>query len=73
MDDVYRKRQLSEGGSDPFQDSEIPEGDPALSASGDARGDARAAEDARELRRSKHREFHEVVRPPARPPREDRD
>ena len=62
MDDVIRKRQLEEGGSDPFQDSHVPEGDPLLSGAGDGKGDAAAAEASRRLRDRKHREFHEKVR-----------
>ena len=69
-DQVYRKRQFAEGGSDPFEDARVPEGDPALSAAGDGKGDADAAHAARELREAKHREFHDVVRPPSRRPRE---
>lgn len=73
MDEVYRKRQLQEGGSDPFQDARVPEGDPALSAAGEGKGDAEAAERSRELREEKHREFHDRVRPPTRAPHDDRD
>lgn len=59
MDDVIRKRQLEEGGSDPFQDSHAPEGDPLLSGAGEGKGDADAAEASRRLRDRKEREFRD--------------
>lgn len=62
-DEVYRKRQLEEGGPDPFQDVHTPESDPARSAMGDGRGDAAAVELARRMLERKHREFHQRVRP----------